>query len=52
MPSDSWSYFPSVPELIVSFGFISGGGMAYLYIVKRFPILAAPVPQAATKAEN
>lgn len=52
MPGDNWSYFPSVAELIVSFGFITAGGMGYLYIVKRFPILAAPVPRRAVANER
>jgi Ni/Fe-hydrogenase subunit HybB-like protein len=37
-----WHYFPSVLELIVSLGFLGLAVLAYLYIVKRFPILAAP----------
>jgi Ni/Fe-hydrogenase subunit HybB-like protein len=41
MPGAHWSYFPSVLELIISFGFITMGIVGYLLIVKRFPILAA-----------
>lgn len=39
MPGDGFSYFPSVLELMVTFGFVALGIMAYLYFVKRFPIL-------------
>ena len=41
-PPGHWQYFPSVLELIVSLGFVGLAVLAYLYIVKRFPILAAP----------
>lgn len=36
-----WKYFPSLAELTVSLGFVSLAVLAFLYIVKRFPILAA-----------
>lgn len=39
-PPGHWSYFPSIPELIISLGFVGLAVLAYLYIVKRFPILA------------
>jgi Ni/Fe-hydrogenase subunit HybB-like protein len=46
MPGDNWSYFPSVLELAVSFGFIALAVMGYIYIVKRFPILTTgPEPE-------
>ncbi|HLE89023.1 MAG TPA: Ni/Fe-hydrogenase cytochrome b subunit [Candidatus Limnocylindria bacterium] len=39
-PGAQWSYFPSVPELLVTLGFLSLEIMAYVYLIKRFPILA------------
>jgi Ni/Fe-hydrogenase subunit HybB-like protein len=44
MPGDGFSYFPSVLELLVTFGFVAMGIMAYLYFVKRFPILGERTP--------
>jgi len=38
-PGDNWSYFPAVPEILVTLGLIAAEIMAYIYIVKRFPIL-------------
>jgi Ni/Fe-hydrogenase subunit HybB-like protein len=34
-----WNYFPSITELFVTIGFISAEIMAYIYFIKRFPIL-------------
>jgi Ni/Fe-hydrogenase subunit HybB-like protein len=46
-PGPGWTYFPSVVELLVTFGLVATETMAYLVIVKRFPILAgAPAPAA------
>ncbi len=39
-PGAGWSYFPSIPEMIVTFGLVAVEIMAYIVIVKRFPILA------------
>lgn len=38
-PGENWSYFPAVPEILVTLGLIAAEIMAYVYIVKRFPIL-------------
>lgn len=46
-PGDHWSYFPAVPEILITMGLIAAEIMAYVYIVKRFPILAGR-PRAAT----
>ena len=48
-PAPGWAYFPSVPEMFVTFGLVAFEVMAYLFIVKMFPILggaahAAPGP--------
>jgi len=41
MPGGQWSYFPSVPELVITVGLVSFELLAYIVIVKTFPILAA-----------
>lgn len=46
MPGDHWSYFPSIIETIITLGFMAMAVMAYLFIVKRYPILPAAVPSA------
>jgi Ni/Fe-hydrogenase subunit HybB-like protein len=38
-PGDNWSYFPSFSESMITIGIISFEIMAYLYIVKTFPVL-------------
>ncbi len=40
-PGDNWSYFPSFAETVITLGMISFELMAYLYIVKKFPVLPA-----------
>jgi Ni/Fe-hydrogenase subunit HybB-like protein len=39
-PGDNWAYFPAVPEQLVTIGLVALEIMAYIAIVKRFPILA------------
>jgi Ni/Fe-hydrogenase subunit HybB-like protein len=36
-------YFPSVIELLISFGFMAIGVVIFLFVVKVLPILPAPV---------
>jgi Ni/Fe-hydrogenase subunit HybB-like protein len=38
-PVTNWSYFPSVPELMVSIGVISLEILLYLVFIKTFPVL-------------
>jgi Ni/Fe-hydrogenase subunit HybB-like protein len=40
VPGENWSYFPSVPELTISVGLVAFEILAYIVIVKTFPILA------------
>lgn len=40
-PGDHFSYFPSVPELFITFGIIAAEIALYIAIVKTFPILGA-----------
>jgi Ni/Fe-hydrogenase subunit HybB-like protein len=47
-PGPGWSYFPAVPELIITLGVIALEIVVYIYLVKRFPILSgAPSAQSA-----
>lgn len=39
-PGGGWSYFPSVPETMITVGFVAFEIMVYLVVVKRFPILS------------
>jgi Ni/Fe-hydrogenase subunit HybB-like protein len=39
-PGAHWSYFPSVPEILISTGLVAAEIMAYIAIVRTFPILA------------
>lgn len=45
-PGNGWSYFPSVPEIMITVGIISVEIMLYLWFVKRLPILHVP-PESA-----
>jgi Ni/Fe-hydrogenase subunit HybB-like protein len=44
-PGANWTYFPNLPELLITLGAIALEIAVYVYIVKRFPILAG-VPAA------
>lgn len=39
-PGNNWSYFPSVAELLITLGVIAFEIALYVFIVKRYPILA------------
>lgn len=41
-PGAHYSYFPSVTELLVTLGLVSAEVLAYIFLVKRFPILSGP----------
>jgi Ni/Fe-hydrogenase subunit HybB-like protein len=46
-PGQGWSYFPAVLEMLGTLGLVSLELMAYIAIVKRFPVLRARVPAVA-----
>jgi Ni/Fe-hydrogenase subunit HybB-like protein/Fe-S-cluster-containing dehydrogenase component len=48
-PGPEWTYFPTLPEIAVSVGIVSGQVMGYILMVKWFPILrgAPRTPRAA-----
>jgi Ni/Fe-hydrogenase subunit HybB-like protein len=39
-PGAQWSYFPAIPELLITFGIIALEVALYIAAVKRFPILS------------
>lgn len=39
-PGQNWSYFPTVPEMLVTVAIIAGEIALYVALVKRFPILS------------
>ena len=41
-PGSGWRYFPSVPELTVTFAIIGAEILAYIWFVKRLPVLPQP----------
>lgn len=48
-PGSQWSYFPSAPEILITVGVVALEVIAYVVIVKNFPILSgAPRPAAAS----
>ena len=38
-PGYGWTYFPSVQEIVITFGLVATETMAFLVIVKKFPFL-------------
>ena len=44
MPGAHWAYFPSVPEMAVTIGLVAFEVLAYVVIVKTFPILSGHMP--------
>ncbi len=40
-PGEGWHYFPSVSELTITLGLVSFEIMAYLFLVKKAPVLTA-----------
>jgi Ni/Fe-hydrogenase subunit HybB-like protein len=48
-PGPGWSYFPAAAELMITVGLVSAEIMAYIALVKVFPILAGvPAPRRGT----
>lgn len=41
-PGTGWQYFPSVPELLITFSIISMEILGYMWCVKRLPIFVKP----------
>jgi Ni/Fe-hydrogenase subunit HybB-like protein len=47
-PGPSYSYFPAVPELLITFGIIAAEVAIYIAVVKTFPILHGQAPAKAS----
>jgi len=47
MPAGNWTYFPSVTEMLISLGMVSAEIIAFIVIVKYFPILGGSSPARA-----
>ena len=48
-PGENWTYFPTVPEILMTVGIVAIEIMAYIVIVKKFPILSGrPVAASAS----
>jgi Ni/Fe-hydrogenase subunit HybB-like protein len=39
-PGTNWVYFPTLPELLVTLGLVATETVAYVWIVRKFPVLA------------
>ena len=39
-PGENWTYFPTVPEILITVGIVAIEILVYIVIVKRFPILS------------
>ena len=48
-PGPGWSYFPSVPETVMTLGLVALEIMVFILLVKSFPILSGTSPMAAGK---
>jgi Ni/Fe-hydrogenase subunit HybB-like protein len=48
-PGSQWSYFPAVPELLITLGIIALEVALYVAAVKKFPILSGDAGVAATR---
>jgi Ni/Fe-hydrogenase subunit HybB-like protein len=46
-PGKGWSYFPTVPEMMITLGLVALEIMAYIVLVKTFPILRGIAPARA-----
>ncbi len=47
-PGSNFSYFPAVPELLITFGIIAAEVAIYIAVVKTLPILQGPPPAKFT----
>jgi len=48
-PAAGWSYFPSVPELVMTIGLVSLEIFVFIVLVRKFPILSGTVNPAAVR---
>ena len=50
-PGEGWTYFPTVPEMLITLGLVALEIMAYIVLVKTFPILRGIAPARAGAGE-
>ena len=43
-PGSNWAYFPAIPEVLITLGVIAFELLLYIFIVKKYPILAGHGP--------
>ena len=48
-PGPGWSYFPSIPEIVVTLGLVALEVLVFILLVKSFPILSGTSPMAADR---
>jgi Ni/Fe-hydrogenase subunit HybB-like protein len=46
-PGPGWSYFPSIPETLITLGLVALEILVFITLVKKFPILSGTSPVAA-----
>ncbi len=51
-PGRNWVYFPSLPELLVTLGMIATETVVYVWIVRKYPILAGATAPASRTAPS
>jgi Ni/Fe-hydrogenase subunit HybB-like protein len=49
-PGDNWVYFPSLAEILVTLGLVATETMVYVWLVRRYPILAGVTAPATRTA--
>jgi len=49
MPGENWSYFPTIPEMLITVSIVALVLIAYIAIVKRFPILSGKASTASAQ---
>jgi len=48
-PGSHWAYFPSLPEILITFGIVALEVALYVAAVKKFPILSGHAPLVASR---
>jgi Ni/Fe-hydrogenase subunit HybB-like protein len=51
-PGPGWAYFPAIPELFITIGIVAVEIMAYIFFIRRFPILSAPLETAVPQRKG
>ena len=46
-PGEHWSFFPAIPEILITVGLVCFEIAIYIAVIKRFPILTGAPPAAA-----